>query len=175
MDITEFEYLDPTRVDAVLSPANGIEFLMLKRLDDDEPMPLLAKAAEALDDVLRTEPRAATPKRKAPKKVNRKKLIKQLTETQAQLAAAGLSATPVRRAPMSLADAMRKMRRAADAAEAEGDVAKARGLRHDLTVAGLGAQLASPAATNRRLLGAGVPLFKNRHALPDDPEVKYAE
>ncbi|HVA05517.1 MAG TPA: hypothetical protein VNG12_02130, partial [Acidimicrobiales bacterium] len=35
MDITEFEYLDPSRVDAVGTPANGIGFLMLKSLDDE--------------------------------------------------------------------------------------------------------------------------------------------
>ena len=36
MDITEFEYLDPERVDAVSGPANGTPFLMLKSLDEDE-------------------------------------------------------------------------------------------------------------------------------------------
>lgn len=35
MDITEFEYLDPDRVDAVGTPANGIGFLMLKSMDDE--------------------------------------------------------------------------------------------------------------------------------------------
>lgn len=35
MDITEFEYLDPERVDAVDHPANGMPFLILKSLDDD--------------------------------------------------------------------------------------------------------------------------------------------
>lgn len=33
MDITEFESLDPTRVDGVETPANGIGFLMLKSID----------------------------------------------------------------------------------------------------------------------------------------------
>lgn len=34
MDITEFEELDPVRVDAVGQPANGIDFLVLKSLPD---------------------------------------------------------------------------------------------------------------------------------------------
>jgi hypothetical protein len=166
MDITEFEYLDPEAFHLVPEGATGFPVL-------------LAKAAEALNDVMRAEPphkATAAPKRKAPKKVNRKKLIKQLTESQAQLAAAGLS-TPAKssRVPMTLGQALRKLRFAAESAEAEGDVAKARGIRHDVAVAGIGASLTSPAATNRRLLGAGVPLFVNRHALPDDPEVRYSE
>jgi hypothetical protein len=37
MDITEFESLDPTRVDAVGSPANGISFLLLKATNPQEP------------------------------------------------------------------------------------------------------------------------------------------
>src|SRR5579875_1374761 len=32
-DLTEFEYLDPDRVDAVGTPANGVPFLMLKSVD----------------------------------------------------------------------------------------------------------------------------------------------
>ncbi len=35
-EITEFEYLDPDRVDAVLGPANGTPFLMLKSLGGEE-------------------------------------------------------------------------------------------------------------------------------------------
>lgn len=35
MDLTEFETLDPDRVDGVGSPANGVGFLMLKSTDDD--------------------------------------------------------------------------------------------------------------------------------------------
>ena len=50
MEITEFEMLDPDRVDGVQTPANGIGFLMLKSLEAAEKGRLDAKERDALGE-----------------------------------------------------------------------------------------------------------------------------
>src|SRR5665213_3408273 len=59
VDITELLEIDPSRVDAVTSPANGTEWLILKALDDSETVTdtagVIAEIAKAGEMNITTE------------------------------------------------------------------------------------------------------------------------
>lgn len=50
-DITEFDYLDPDRVDGVANPANGVPFLLLKSQNPDSWAQAAVDAVKAVDRV----------------------------------------------------------------------------------------------------------------------------
>lgn len=82
----------------------------------------------------------------------------------------------VKNAGATMAQALRLMKSRADRAEADGFHGEAADIRKSATVLKL--QIAErhraqdPGEMGRRYYGLGVPLVENRHALPDDRDIR---